>query len=90
MLGYFVVRTFFLTVLLDNWNYIRGPLAPPRYYQLGMLDEPIPSKEYYPYTLPETPASKALDRPVGERPEDRALPSENVKDATVQVENSSE
>ena len=75
MLLFLVIRTHIL--YRYDWNYIRGPLAPKAYYQLGLLDEKIPSEEYYPYTLIPTPTPVKVDT--------KAV--EIIKDSTVSAEN---
>ena len=53
LLAYLIVRTYVL--YRWDWDYIRGPLTPRHYYDIGMINEPIPSDEYLPYTLIPTP-----------------------------------
>lgn len=72
---FLIIRTHVL--YRYDWNYIRGPLAPRAYYQLGLLDEGIPNAEYYPYTLIPTPTPL----------ESESMAPEIVKDSTVSVEN---
>ncbi len=75
MLLFLIIRTHVL--YRYDWDYIRGPLAPRAYYQLGLLDERIPSDEYYPYTLIPTPTPVEMD----------LISEEIIKDSTVSVEN---
>ena len=88
LLAYLIVRTYVL--YRWDWNYIRGPLAPRRYYELGLINEPIPSKEYLPYTLIPTPIPLPL--PLAATPDTSvAKPRESVesaKDSSAEVENS--
>ncbi len=88
LLAYLIVRTYVL--YRWDWNYIRGPLAPRHYYELGLIDEPIPSREYLPYTLIPTPIPEPL--PAAATPEEAAAEPKNrvefPKDPAPEVENS--
>ena len=88
LLAYLVVRTYVL--YRWDWNYIRGPLAPRHYYELGLINEPIPSAEYLPYTWTPTPVAPHI--PPMSIPDTAApTPTESVeaaKDLSPQVENS--
>ena len=88
LLAYLIVRTYVL--YRWDWNYIRGPLAPRHYYELGLINEPIPSKEYLPYTLIPTPIPLPLP-PAATPDTSVAKPRESVesaKDSSAEVENS--
>ncbi len=86
LLAYLIVRTYVL--YRWDWNYMRGPLAPRHYYELGLIDEPIPSAEYLPYTLIPTPVPPPM--PPAARPSTSEMkkPAEPAKDPAPQVENS--
>jgi len=86
--AYLVVRTYVL--YRWDWNYIRGPLAPRHYYELGLINEPIPSAEYLPYTWTPTPVAPRI--PPSTLP-DTAVPTpiesaDPAKDSSAEVENS--
>lgn len=87
LFAYLVVRTYVL--YRWDWNYIRGPLAPRHYYELGLINEPIPSAEYLPYTLIPTPVPTAMP-PAALPSEDVKKPAEPSKDPAAQVENTTE
>ena len=84
ILGYLVLRTYVLSQWTNDWSYIRGPLAPRDYYQLGHLDEPIPSKEYLPYTRPQPPVPFA---PAGDGAINQRKPTETTQDRATTAEN---
>ena len=86
LLAFFVVRTYIL--YKSDWDYIRGPLAPREYYELGMLDDPIPSKEYYPYTLSNPPSASRTEEIKASEPEKTETIEESTKDLSESDENS--
>lgn len=85
LLAYLVVRTY----ILSQWDfgYIRGPLAPREYYELGLINEPIPSEEYLPYTLEDADLRPATgEAGLETTPEVK----ENTQESALQVENVTE
>ncbi len=86
LVAYLFVRGYILTMV--DWNYIRGPLAPREYYELGLLDEPIPSGTYLPYTLEATPVpTPAEELSETDREEKSISAQEIIKDITESVDN---